>query len=329
MFKNFKYLFVLSVWVFSLEATGDHERNQQNVLNKDVLNSAVWEQPSLSQEKQGRIIFVTGSCSSGKSSMAKVIAQKLNAKSFNFDEYVMPLVLKKFVEKHYGKFLAFFVSGLVMRNFFKFIDFLSEKSKYKFQKKFYDDLRQGIAIEPTSKMYREAKRIALQGQDVVLESPLHLWEGVDCLSSLPELDGVDVTYVLAYCPWNDLVDRIQKRNLAKRKRTHREFDWVVINFMHCFDISAEYKGEDFLEYINGSNVHKVIAEYSQPKYKKNHMCLLSETQHVALQKFPKNIGYYVYPRFDYDLIVNTKINNPEQGAQVVLDYIKKKEPADS
>ena len=64
-------------------------------------------QQSLSHESQkGRIIFVTGSCSSGKSSMSQIIAQRLNAQYFAFDEYVMPLILKKFVTKHYGKVLA-------------------------------------------------------------------------------------------------------------------------------------------------------------------------------------------------------------------------------
>ena len=185
-----------------------------------------------------------------------------------------------------------------------------------------------MGIEPTLKMYREVKNIALQGQDVVVESPLHLWDGVDFLSCLSEFDGMDITYVLAYCPWNDLIDRIKQRNLSKNKKTRRELDWVVINYMYCFDISPDYKNEHFLEYLNGRDVHRVIAEYSQLKYKKKRMRLLSETQNIALQKFPKDIGYYIYPRFDYDIIVNTKTHNPGQGADVVLDYIQGKEVTD-
>jgi hypothetical protein len=94
--------------------------------------------------------------------------------------------------------------------------------------------------------------------------------------------------------------------------------------MHCFDITPEYHGDNFLEQLNGKNVHDVITEYSQPKYKKKRMCLLSETQNLALQKFPENIDYYIYPRFEHDILVNTKTYNPEQGAQVVLDYIESK-----
>ncbi len=329
MFKNLKYFFILMGFiltslVFSLDASGERAKNKQNITNNDVPNEAVLEQQALPKDQQGKIIFVTGSCSAGKSSMAKIIAQKLNAKSFAFDEYVMPLILKKFITKHYGKFLAFFISGLVMRNFFTAVNFLSDKSKYKFQKKFYDDLKGGMAIEPTLKMYREVKKLAMQGQNVVIESPIHLWDGVDFVSCLSEFDEMDITYVLAHCPWNSLMDRIKQRNLSKNKKTHRELDWVVINYMYCFDISPDYNGERFLEYVNGGDVHKIIREYSQPKYKKKHMCLLSETQHVALKAFPKNIGYYVYPRFDYDIIINTKTHNPEQGAQAVLDYIKDK-----
>jgi len=272
----------------------------------------------------GRIIFISGSCSSGKSSMANIIAQKLHAKSFAFDEYVMPLILKKFITKHYGKFLAFFINGFVNRNFFTSIGLLSEKRKYKLQLKFFSDLQQGLGHEPTLKMYREVKNVALQGKNVVVESPLYLWGGVDFLSCLAEFDGMDITYVLAYCPWNDLIDRIKKRNSTSNKKTHRELDWVLGNFMYNFDVFSDLHGENFLEVVNGSNVHTIITEYAQAKYKKQRMCLLPETQQISLQKFPENIDYYIYPRFKYNITINTKMHNPEQGAAVVLDAIPQK-----
>jgi chloramphenicol 3-O-phosphotransferase len=287
MFKNLKSILILiglivSVPAFSMQASSmqmssmaPEERKENAVPDIDLAY------PALSQVGQGRIIFVTGSCSSGKSSMAKVIAEKLHAKSFNFDEYVMPLILKKFITKHYGKFLAFFISGLVMRNFFKMVNLLSEKRKYEFQKKFYNDLKQGLAIEPTLKMYRAVKKVAQQGRDVVVESPIYLWDGVDFLDCLKTFDGTDITYVQAYCPWDDLISRIQQRNLSKSKRIRRELDWVVINYMHCFEITPEFHDEPFMEYINGKNVRNVITEYSQSKYKKRRMCLLAETQNIA------------------------------------------------
>jgi len=303
MLKNLTCFFILTSLVFSVEA----------------LSSFYPTTPT-----QGKIIFVTGSCSSGKSSMAKIVAQKLNAKIFAFDEYVMPIVLKKFVKKHYGSFLAFFINGLVMRNFFTAVNLLSEKRKYALQKDFYEDLKQGLAIEPTSRMYREVKKVALQGQNVVVESPLYLWEGADCLSSLPELNDMDVTYVLAYCPWDDLVSRIKQRNSSKNKKMHRELDWALINFMHSLEISANNHGQSYLECLNGDNVHKVITKYAQPKYKKRRMRLLAETQQIASQKFPQNTDYYVYPRFEYNVTVNTKVNAPEQGACLVMDYLQGK-----
>lgn len=270
---------------------------------------------------QGKIIFVNGSCSSGKSSIVKILAQKLNAKTFAFDELVMPIVLKKFITKHYGKFLAFFINGFVMRNFFSSIDFLSEKTKYKFQIKFCNDLRAGLAVEPTKKMYRDAKNAADLGGNVVIESPLFLWDGVDFLNCLSEFEGANISYVLAYCPWNDVVERLKKRNSSPNKKVHRELDWVVGNYMNCFDISPDYRGKNYLEYIESSNVRKVVAEYAQPQYKKKQLHLMAETQNIALQKFPQDIGYYIYPRFKYNLTVNTKINTSEQGAALILDSI--------
>ena len=138
MFKKIKYTFIFFVLALFLNICATHRKAKDNL---DLKNEAI---------SPGRIIFVTGSCSSGKSSMAKIIAQKLNAKLYAFDEYVMPIVLKRFIKKHYGSFVAFFVNKFVMRNFFSTVSFLSDKKKYELQVKFYNDLRQGHAVEPSS-----------------------------------------------------------------------------------------------------------------------------------------------------------------------------------
>lgn len=272
-------------------------------------------------EKQGRIIFISGSCSSGKSSIVKILAHELNAQTFTFDDYVMPLILKKFITKHYGRFLAFFISGLVMRNFFTTVNFLSDKRKYAFQKMFLNDLEEGLALEPTLRMYREVKKTALQGHDVIVESPLYLWGNINFLSCLSEFDNTNITYVLAYCPWNDLVNRIKERNASKNKKIHRELDWALGNYMHTFNTSPDFQNRS-LEYLSGQDVHKTITEYAQSSYKKKHLRLLPETRQVAFQKFPDTVGYYVYPRFSYDLIINTKRHNPTEGASVILDFLR-------
>ncbi len=272
----------------------------------------------------GRIIFVSGSCSAGKSSMVNILAKKLDAQTFAFDEIVMPEILKKFITKHYGKVLSFFVSGVVMRNFFTAVDFLSEKQKYEFQVKFYNDLKDGMALEPTKKMYRAARQAALNGHNVVIESPLYLWNGVDFLSCLNEFDGTRITYVLAYCPWNNLVDRIKHRNITAKKQDRRELNWVLVNFIHTFEISPQDYGKHTLECVSGCDVHRVITEYAKPEYKKKRLRLVSETKQIVLDAFPRDDHYYVYPRFSYDLIINTTANTPEQGAVVVLNYVQKK-----
>lgn len=283
-------------------------------------------QPAALPIKEGRIIFVNGSCSAGKSSIAKILAKQLNAQYFAFDERVMPKVLKKFIKKHYGSFLAFFINGIFMRDFFSSVDLVSEKKKYAYQKKFYKDLQEGLAVKPTSKMYRDVRNVAKSGQDVIVESPLYLWDGVDCLQSLSEFDGADISYVLAYCPWLDVVDHLLKRNTSPgSKKNQRELDWVVINFMCNFDVEPQCRTAQYLEYLSGGQVHDVLKKYSDRRYKKDRMFLCRETQLAALQKFPHaDVTYYVYPRFTYDLIVNTKEHNPSECADLVLKFIEQK-----
>lgn len=313
--KKIIYFFAAISLMYPSRALAICNRNIQNIPGsirtiKDTLSP-------------GRVIVVTGSCSSGKSSMAKIIAEKLNAQSFAFDEYAMPKILEKFIQKHYGKFLAFFISGIAMRNFFTSIDFLSEKRKYELQKKFYKDLREGLAVKPTAKLYCKVRDAALKGKNVVVEAPFFLWEDVDCLNGLEALNGLNITYVLAYCPWNDLVDRIKERNASQNKKIHRELDWALINFIHTFEVSSDYRGGNCLEYLSGRDVHSTIKEYAQLHYKKKHLHILKETETIAKKAFSEHSSYYIYPRFAFDITVNTKTHTPMMGADVVINYIQK------
>lgn len=172
-------------------------------------------------------------------------------------------------------------------------------------------------------MYREVKKIAQQGRNVVVEAPLYLWEGIDLIQCLATLEKTNSTYVLAYCPWNDLVNRIKQRNSSPNKKNHRELDWAMLNFVSTFDISPDYRLNRCFECLRGKQVHEFVTEYSQKSYKKKHLQLLRETQQATLKAFPQNTNYYVCPRFTYNITINTKKHNPEQGAQLVLDYIHK------
>lgn len=278
------------------------------------------------QRVQGRVILITGSCSSGKSSLARLVAQDIDASYFAFDEYVMPIVLKKMVEKTVGKFVAFFITKLVVRNFFRFVGLMSDKKKYKFQKKFYNELKNGIAIEPTMKMYRAVRSVAESGRDVVIEVPLQLGDGVDCLSSLSVLTGLDVSLILAYCPWSELVHRIEQRNSSPNKKIHRELDWALGNFNHCFDISTQYH-PDAIDSIQGSVVKNALESYAQSQGIRKRRRIMEETQQETLQCFATDEMYYIYPKLAYDLIVNTKTYNQNQAAQQVLDFLRNRIPS--
>ena len=320
MFKKIIYFFLLTS--LTLLSACQRKTHKKKVPCHTTLTMKI-------PAKQGHIIFINGSCSSGKSSISKILAQKLKAQYFAFDELVMPKILQKFIVKHYGPVLGFVINKFITPNFFSKVDFLSEKKKYQFQLKFLKDLEMGLADEPTRAMYRDVKKAAAEGKNVVVESPLFLFGGIELLNCLSEFEGTNITYVLAYCPWNDLINRLKKRNSSPNKKIHRELDWVVGNYMNCFEITPNCKHKLYLEYLEGHEVRKVIEEYSQPQLKKQHkkqqLHLLKETQEVALHKFSKDIGYYIYPRFKFNMIINTKRCTPEKGADVIFKYIQKKD----
>jgi len=273
--------------------------------------------------KRGRVVFVTGSCSSGKSSLARVIAQKLKAKSYAFDEYVIPILARKMVEKEVGKPLAFFITRVLPFNFFTLVGFLSEKRKYEYQLKFYAELKNGFAIAPTKKMYEQVRKNVLAGRNVVVEAPLHLGDGVDCTESLSVLKDLDVSFVLAYCPWRNLVERIAARNQSPNKKIHRELDWALGNYLHYFDITPNYHKKS-IDKVSGKSVKRLLSLYSRPTFKKKRMQILPETAQAARECFKTNKLYYLRPHLAYDLIINTQTHKPEQGATQVVDFVQNK-----
>jgi chloramphenicol 3-O-phosphotransferase len=275
-------------------------------------------------EKKGRIIFVTGSCSSGKSSLARLIAQQLDAKFFAFDECVIPVLTRKMVEKEVGKVPAFFITKIF--NGFTLIGFLSEKRKREAQIKFYDELKKGLAIGPTKRMYQDVRKLALAGCNVVVEAPLHLGDGVDCMASLSVLHDLDVSFVLAYCPWNNIVERIAARNQKSNRKNNRELDWAVGNFLHYFDISTD-KNTGSIDTLSGRAVNNLVATYSRPEFKKKRMQICAETQQAAHSYFKTDGLHYLRPHLAYDLIINTQEHKPEEGAMRVLDFVKNKSSA--
>lgn len=271
--------------------------------------------------QSGRVIFITGSCSSGKSSLAQSVAQKLNAKYFAFDECVMPRVLNKMIARYVGSFFAMLVTKLFMRNFFSLIGFLSDKRKYAFQKKFYKELEKGIAFQPTVMMYKKVRAQALQGHTVIVEAPLLLGDSIDCLSSLSTLRGLDVTLVLAYCPFEQLVDRIKQRNQSGNKKNYRELDWAITNFVHSFKLSTDYP-DQAIDNVLGSSVKTFVSTHAQPIYRKQRLNLLKETQEIVLKHVSSDDVYYITPKLSYDLIVNTLMSTPDQGAESVVAFMR-------
>lgn len=316
LLRSFRIKNILIVTSFLFLGLCSKCADNPNILEKNTIEK--------SQTTPGKILFITGSCSSGKSSMATILAKKLNAEYFAFDELVMPVILKRFIVNQYGKFLGFFINNIFARNFSTAVNLVSEKRKLKYQMRFYKDLREGLADEPTSRMYNNAKRVAQQGKDVIIESPIYLIGGVNFLSNLSIFDDMDVTYVLAYCPWNKLVDRIKERNKSKNKKTHREFNWALENFIHNFDAKNNTGDNNLLECLNGKDVHSIVHKYADLKYRKKRIYVVKEVKDDVLNVFNKKDDYYIYPKFKYNLVVNTKDYTPKMGAKSVLKYFRKK-----
>lgn len=172
-------------------------------------------------------------------------------------------------------------------------------------------------------MYSHVKQLALQGKNVFVDT-VDFDDAYDHYSSI--LGHEKIIKILVYCPLDVIVDRVQKRTL---EGSTRSLNLVWGQFPAIYKLQESDK-EVVVDRVATSRI-KTKLPLVREEAKLSPEEAISESDFVNQFKLDTRDEIVLVPKHQWDLIVNTGINSPEEVAQEVVSFLKKrgyKKPTD-
>lgn len=240
--------------------------------------------------QQGIVIILSGTSTSGKSSIAHHIPLLFNQpfEHVAFDNYLTEV-------------------------------FLEQLARPLPEKEFHERIHQQICT-----MYDYIKDLSLQGKNVLVDTVLSALEGEkDVQLALEKLQGIHVTaLVLVYCPLPILAQRIERRNqkalLENKPENMRSITWI--KFEDIFKIRQSHN-EIALDTLSRRDIELA---YAAPHTATTQEIAFYDHCKSALCSYFNLIdttSVIITPKLHYDCIINTSSITPEQAAYDIYDCI--------
>jgi proline iminopeptidase len=186
--------------------------------------------------------------------------------------------------------------------------------------------RDDKAIESLAKpifinMLKKIKDYATAGKDIIVDM---LVENERNFRDFYEsLHALNVAFILTYCPFTKLAERVRQRISEKDPRT---FTQVFVQFSRLYK-AAQPVDTPILGTLTAEEVKQncKLAEKDEPWiFEEMELGSFDELTPTVLKNLSldKNESIQITPRFKYDLIVNTGINTPQQCAQQIKNFIE-------
>lgn len=238
--------------------------------------------------KQGKIILLDGVSSAGKSSICKELVQILGSsyQIIAIDDFVKDVFAEQ--EKH-----PVSPSEFIAR-----------------------------CDECSDKMYEKIKEITDQGKNVICDNVLAGLEGEKSVKlNLEKLKDLNTYFVLVYCPFKILVERILQRNKRARKEDNFQETRSLALALNQFAASFKKQKKDkdiFLEKLSREDFIKAL--FDAKNEFKNDEKRFEDFKAKAL----KNIGFEkentvnLTSFLSYDCIIDTSKCSSKECAQLII-----------
>jgi uridine kinase len=179
--------------------------------------------------------------------------------------------------------------------------------------------------------YTEIKDVALAGQNIIVDTILyhdHYAAYDNLLTNRDQKNKpIKLIKILVYCSIDSIVDHVRKRNQLSNSLDHRTVHQAFIGFLSLYTIKNATRATmiDTIDSIQTkialqkamSTIHPQAHKYLKRLAKINQKII----HHLNLNKVEK---IKICPQHEWDLIVNTSNQTPEQVAQQIADFIESK-----
>jgi chloramphenicol 3-O-phosphotransferase len=263
---------------------------------------------------QGTIIFLNGTSSAGKTALTAEIQKLGQYEKVNIDEdfgepYMQAAI--NYIKEKTGV-------EATMDNLNEVAEQLTKEGRLtKIDDKAIEALGKSIFIN----MLKKIKDDTAAGKDIIVDMLVE--NEKDFRDFYEPLHDLNVAFILTYCPFPKLAERVRQRISEKDPRT---FTQVFEQFSRLYK-AAQPGDTPILGTLTAEEVKQncVLAKQDKPGLvEEMELSSFDELAPTVLKNLSldKNESIQITPRFKYDLIVNTGINTPQQCAQQIKNFIE-------
>lgn len=260
------------------------------------------------------IVFVYGTTTAGKTSIAAKLAEELHAKVLSIDSFVVPKVAYTLFTQRMNPY------NICVAN-----EDLFQKSHMK-----------NIKKEAIGELCAAAITAYKQNNIVIIDAPIYKQKHVNFYKGKFEEFGIlDVSWVLVYCPISALVKRVIDRNNNSSIIGQRSIVQALYQFSLLYqsqgDGSIDQLSRDDLNFIDQAKIVHEIMQKDIPDLLKGvqkAICpfTFEEIKNLMLKKFSFGSDGVapINPVIEHDLIVNTGQYDSAVCAQMILKFLLQK-----
>lgn len=271
----------------------------------------------------GVIIFLNGTSSAGKTAVARELESELgfSCEKITFDDVIWDQLIKKACELHY-------LPEDISRD-------RAQKILESFERHTMDDLWRQTQVDVRS-LYTLVRERAATGKHILVDAVIkHTDEIHACLR---ELRDFMVYVVLVYCPITLLPARVEQRNISGVQGEKRLVRWAAQEFVTmyqatenndraCIELVEKKQIYDFLQAVRDE--FSTIALQEAKQVTPEVLAAADEWHAAATADFTKRFflqsahdKIFLKPTVAYDVVINTGIYSPREGAEQIKKYLK-------
>lgn len=258
----------------------------------------------------GTVIVLHGTGSSGKTSISKILQQKLpGAVCVSIDDFLWPALFesamqRKLIKKSMNKEEKLHIV----------IDHIEKLS---------GDLTLLIILQ---KLYTHTKNLAQTHDYVILDTVFGVNQKKDYNYFCSEMNHIKVFSVLVYCPPISIAEHVIKRNTANKKEEQRDIISHIRNFTKIYVPSKQ--PESSIDMLSQQEITKALNIAQTYLLKIGYWKFLvrrkiKDIQEKYLKSFFSNHAkseqkiVHIQSLFPYDCIVNTQKLSPTECTQII------------
>lgn len=174
--------------------------------------------------------------------------------------------------------------------------------------------------------YAMIHKKAMAGIDVLVDTVLY-HKRYAKYNRILEKHGINLIKVIAYCPLEQLIDHVEKRNKSGDALELRSINQAFRAFLELYT-TDQHKGVKSIDQITSAQLDRIVqAAYQSIPHRsatsRQKLKVYCE-KILALSKNNRTTCSTIYTKHPWDLIVNTGIQSPRTSAEQIACYVMNK-----